>query len=206
MGTNRYGYSFNDPTNGKDPSGHWAEEKADGKLTGPSGDPDRGSKKKGNNGGSSQSDAKKQATTGPQAGKPDDEGKESSAGRLTNIQLTLGNATSGGEGMPGVVVGPTISQWDKILLGARATGSIVANSETETSDDPPPSNGKDTKTPNTGKPRSTHVNPGSGQVREYGEDGMPKKDIDFDYDHGQGIPHVHDWEPDPDGGFPIRDK
>ena len=63
---------------------------------------------------------------------------------------------------------------------------------------------EESKTPNTGKPGSTHVNPGSGQVREYGPDGRPIKDIDYDHDHGQGVPHVHDWIPSPGGGFPKR--
>ena len=49
------------------------------------------------------------------------------------------------------------------------------------------------KTPNTGPPGSRHINPGCGQIRDYGPDGRPIKDIDFDHDHGQGIPHVHDW-------------
>ena len=39
VGTNRYAYSFDDPVNAKDAAGHWAEEQADGHLTGPSGDP-----------------------------------------------------------------------------------------------------------------------------------------------------------------------
>ena len=39
VGTNRYSYSFNDPVNGSDPSGHWAEEQADGNLSGWQGDP-----------------------------------------------------------------------------------------------------------------------------------------------------------------------
>lgn len=50
-----------------------------------------------------------------------------------------------------------------------------------------------------GEPGSVHVNPGSGQIREYGEDGLPIKDIDGDHDHGQGVPHVHDWEQDANG-------
>ena len=39
------------------------------------------------------------------------------------------------------------------------------------------------KTPNTGEPGSTHVNPGSGQERKYGPDGQPEYDIDWDHDH-----------------------
>ena len=49
------------------------------------------------------------------------------------------------------------------------------------------------KTPNTGPPGSTHVNPGSGQERTYGPDGKPAVDVDRDHDHGQGVPHKHDW-------------
>lgn len=50
-----------------------------------------------------------------------------------------------------------------------------------------------TKTPNEGEPGSKHTNPGSGQERWYGPDGKPVKDIDWDHNHGQGVPHVHDW-------------
>ncbi|MBS1198226.1 MAG: hypothetical protein H6R18_2011, partial [Proteobacteria bacterium] len=49
------------------------------------------------------------------------------------------------------------------------------------------------KTPNTGTPGSTVVNPGSGQERTYGPDGLPERDVDRDHDHGQGVPHAHDW-------------
>ena len=59
------------------------------------------------------------------------------------------------------------------------------------------------KTPNEGPPGSTHTYPGSGQVRKYGEDGKPIKDIDSGHDHGQGVPHAHDWGRDADGR-PIR--
>jgi hypothetical protein len=50
-----------------------------------------------------------------------------------------------------------------------------------------------TKTPNTGTPGSTVVNPGSGQERTYGPDGKPLVDTDWDHDHGHGVPHRHDW-------------
>lgn len=59
------------------------------------------------------------------------------------------------------------------------------------------------KTPNEGEPGSTYKNPGSGQEREYGSDGKPNKDIDYDHDHGQRSPHVHDWGRDPNGN-PVR--
>jgi hypothetical protein len=47
------------------------------------------------------------------------------------------------------------------------------------------------------------VNPGSGQTRKYGSDGRPVRDVDYDHDHGQGVPHVHDWTRGKDGR-PIR--
>ncbi len=53
---------------------------------------------------------------------------------------------------------------------------------------------QDSKTPNTGEPGSVHVNPGSGQERKYGPDGKPEYDIDWDHDHGQGVPHGHNWD------------
>ncbi|WHO38400.1 RHS repeat-associated core domain-containing protein [Sphingobium sp. AP49] len=59
------------------------------------------------------------------------------------------------------------------------------------------------KTPNRGKPGSKYKNPGSGQEREYGDDGWPVKDTDYDHDHGQGVPHEHDWTRGPNGK-PIR--
>lgn len=40
------------------------------------------------------------------------------------------------------------------------------------------------------------------QTRTYGEDGFPEKDIDYNHDHGQGQPHVHDWERPEGGGRP----
>ena len=56
------------------------------------------------------------------------------------------------------------------------------------------SNGqRPSKTPNTGTPGSTVINPGSGQERTYGPDGRPVRDVDWDHDHGQGVPHAHDW-------------
>ena len=37
------------------------------------------------------------------------------------------------------------------------------------------------------------------QIRVYGEDGLPIKDIDFTHDHGAGMIHGHDWGRNPDG-------
>jgi len=59
------------------------------------------------------------------------------------------------------------------------------------------------KTPNAGAPGSCHVNPGSGQERQFGNSGKPEYDIDWDHDHGQGVPHGHNWDNDPNG-VPIR--
>jgi len=59
------------------------------------------------------------------------------------------------------------------------------------------------KTPNEGEAGSCHVNPGSGQERKYGADGKPEYDIDWDHDHGQGVPHGHNWGRGPNGE-PIR--
>jgi hypothetical protein len=50
------------------------------------------------------------------------------------------------------------------------------------------------KTPNEGNPGTWYSNPGSGQMRLYGDDGKPVVDFDFDHDHGQGTPHAHNWD------------
>jgi hypothetical protein len=50
------------------------------------------------------------------------------------------------------------------------------------------------KTPNEGDPGTWYTNPGSGQMRMYGDDGKPVVDFDFDHDHGQGVPHAHNWD------------
>ena len=63
---------------------------------------------------------------------------------------------------------------------------------------------QESKTPNEGEPGSVHVNPGSGQERKYGPDGKPESDIDWDHDHGQGVPHGHNWEDGERGpGLPL---
>ncbi|EDT41893.1 hypothetical protein BamMEX5DRAFT_2346 [Burkholderia ambifaria MEX-5] len=60
------------------------------------------------------------------------------------------------------------------------------------------------KTPNAGEPGTWYTNPGSGQMRLYGADGNPAVDLDFDHDHGQGIPHAHNWSIDPLSGNRVR--
>ena len=50
--------------------------------------------------------------------------------------------------------------------------------------------------PYRGEPNSTSVldrGNGTGQVRDYGPDGLPTRDFDFGHDHGFGDPHAHDW-------------
>jgi RHS repeat-associated protein len=50
--------------------------------------------------------------------------------------------------------------------------------------------------PYRGEPNSTEAldrGNGSGQIRDYGPDGLPEKDFDFGHDHGFGDPHAHDW-------------
>jgi RHS repeat-associated protein len=68
--------------------------------------------------------------------------------------------------------------------------------EAKPTDECPPSTPtgqRPSKTPNTGIPGDTVVNPGSGQTRTYGPDGKPLEDIDWDHDHGQGVPNRHPW-------------
>lgn len=50
--------------------------------------------------------------------------------------------------------------------------------------------------PREGVPSTTQVidrGNESGQIREYGPDGITSKDFDFGHDHGAGDPHAHDW-------------
>jgi hypothetical protein len=53
-----------------------------------------------------------------------------------------------------------------------------------------------TRTPAKGEPESTDTfsGPGGHTVRTYGKDGRATKDVDYGHDHGQGDPHVHDWD------------
>ncbi|MFZ3285402.1 MAG: RHS repeat-associated core domain-containing protein, partial [Telluria sp.] len=106
---------------------------------------------------------------------------------LNPVAGAIGGAEIGTAIWPGVgtvvggVVGAGVGAW----LGWKVVGPMLS----------------DSKTPNTGDPGSCHVNPGSGQERKYGNDGLPDYDIDWDHDHGQGTPHGHNWDrvPGPDG-------
>ena len=64
------------------------------------------------------------------------------------------------------------------------------------------------KNPYTGAPGapSTTYNPDGTpkQVRTYGEDGYPATDTDYNHDHGQGTPHIHDWGRPSGGGKPTK--
>jgi hypothetical protein len=49
------------------------------------------------------------------------------------------------------------------------------------------------KTPNDGEPGTWYTNPGSGQMRLFGDDGKPVVDLDFDHFHHGLKPHAHNW-------------
>jgi hypothetical protein len=49
------------------------------------------------------------------------------------------------------------------------------------------------KTPNNGEPGTWYTNPGSGQMRLYGDTGAPVVDLDFDHAHLKMQPHAHNW-------------
>ncbi len=52
---------------------------------------------------------------------------------------------------------------------------------------------QETKTPNTGDAWAWYTNPGSGQMRLYGDTGAPVIDLDFDHVHSGLRPHAHNW-------------
>ncbi|WP_321951000.1 hypothetical protein [Paraburkholderia bannensis] len=61
-----------------------------------------------------------------------------------------------------------------------------------------------TKTPNIGDPGTWYTNPGSGQMRLYGDTGAPVIDLDFDHVHNGLRPHAHNWNADVrDGGSDV---
>lgn len=51
------------------------------------------------------------------------------------------------------------------------------------------------KTPNKGEPGTWYTNPGSGQMRLFGNGGNPVVDLDFDHVHNGLRPHAHNWGP-----------
>jgi RHS repeat-associated protein len=106
---------------------------------------------------------------------------------------------------------PTDMAWPKVVaeVVVVAAGSYFLSGDAPKKATPPPPSPprpapqRPSKTPNTGKPGTTHRNPGSGQERTYGPDGKPSRDVDRDHDHGQGVPHEHRWTRGPDG-TPVR--
>ncbi|MCC8401435.1 hypothetical protein LJ655_05925 [Paraburkholderia sp. MMS20-SJTN17] len=83
--------------------------------------------------------------------------------------------------------------------GDRGASTLLGDAQPfEYTEDAPTADAFDiAKTPNTGEPGTWYTNPGSGQMRLYGDDGNPVVDFDFDHDHGQGIPHAHNWAINP---------
>ncbi|HID99945.1 MAG TPA: hypothetical protein EYP59_06615, partial [Thiotrichaceae bacterium] len=53
---------------------------------------------------------------------------------------------------------------------------------------------KERGNPYHGEPGTWTEHPYGKQDRYYGNDGKPAVDIDYGHDHGQGSPHVHNWE------------
>ncbi|MPV66612.1 hypothetical protein [Burkholderia sp. BE17] len=97
------------------------------------------------------------------------------------------------------VVGRLRFEGAAALAGDGLTSTLLGDAQPFEYSEASPSNDilEIAKTPNTGKPGTWYVNPGSGQMRLYGDGGRPAVDIDFDHDHGQGIPHAHNWVIDP---------
>jgi hypothetical protein len=66
------------------------------------------------------------------------------------------------------------------------------------------------KNPFAGQPGSTvTINNPDGtpkQTRTYAPDGYPAKDTDYNHDHGQGKPHVHEWTRPADGSRPTHEN
>jgi hypothetical protein len=82
-------------------------------------------------------------------------------------------------------------------------GSDFAETATPLGDAQPFEYGADTragdsfeiaKTPNLGDP-GWYTNPGSGQMRLFGDDRKPIVDLDFDHIHNGLQPHAHNWGP-----------
>jgi RHS repeat-associated protein len=89
-----------------------------------------------------------------------------------------------GGGVPGAIIGGRLGSWGGRAAGEWLNGLITAS---------------ETKTPNSGPPGSCHENPGSGQERLYGDDGLPLVDLDYDHFHDGDKPHAHNWDRTSDG-------
>ncbi|MBK8631683.1 MAG: RHS repeat-associated core domain-containing protein [Sphingomonadales bacterium] len=81
---------------------------------------------------------------------------------------------------------PTDMAWPKVVaeVVVVAAGSYFLSGDAPKKATPPPPSPprpapqRPSKTPNTGKPGTTHRNPGSGQERTYGPDGKPSRDVE----------------------------
>jgi hypothetical protein len=133
-------------------------------------------------------------------------GAEFDALRLANSELSSASTAMGGAGL-GAVLDPMVGLGRAVRAGSGMPGisEILtggANASTPFSDaqsfeyQPDAQDGDSfdiAKTPNEGDPGTWYTNPGSGQMRLYGNDRQAVVDFDFDHDHGQGIPHAHNW-------------
>lgn len=119
--------------------------------------------------------------------------------------LNPGTAIGGGIGsfiFPGVGTAVGAAIGTAVGFGV---GAMIANklNDGDGKTCPAPSNWySQGKTPSTGEPGSTYINP-SGQERKYGSDGKPEYDIDWHTDHGAGTPHGHNWDQG-SNGQPVR--
>jgi RHS repeat-associated protein len=99
---------------------------------------------------------------------------------------------------------PGDEELSTILLGNLVLAGLVYNAVAQpgftpaTTSPAEPVARSETDLPATkGPPNGTLVRDdgkGNAQIRDYGPDGRAKKDFDFGHDHGQGDPHVHDYD------------
>ncbi|WP_233885199.1 hypothetical protein [Paraburkholderia flagellata] len=93
--------------------------------------------------------------------------------------------------------GGDASMFGDDLFSADSGGTSTALSDAQPFDyQPDISNGDSfdiAKTPNDGEPGTWYTNPGSGQMRLFGDDGKPVVDLDFDHFHNGLKPHAHNW-------------
>jgi hypothetical protein len=115
-----------------------------------------------------------------------------------------------GLGLDASTPDPTDAAWPKWViwgatLGGAAAWDWMCN---ESADDTPNDSSNRSPNPFKGDPGSSSetTNPDGTpkQKRYYDDDGYPSKDIDYNHDHGQGKPHVHDWTRPSAGGPPTH--
>ncbi|GAA0756996.1 hypothetical protein GCM10009107_36140 [Ideonella azotifigens] len=90
---------------------------------------------------------------------------------------------------------------------------VLLNEGTNSENKPKNTVSPGTSNPMEGEPGSTSTSNNSkgnkNQVRTYGTDGWPEKDVDYDHSHGKGrnnvgSPHAHDWGRPAGGGRPTQ--